>query len=57
VLQRTLVGNGTKHHFAATQQTVALGVIADIGSEREIDANDISSGCFAAPHNVAPERP
>jgi len=31
LLRCTLVANGTKRHFAATQQTVAFGVKADIG--------------------------
>ena len=31
LLHRTLVVNGTKRHFAATQQSVALGGKADIG--------------------------
>jgi len=31
LLRRTLVGIGTKHHFAAIQQMVAFGGKADIG--------------------------
>jgi hypothetical protein len=31
LLQRNLVANGTKRHFAAAQQTVAFGGKADIG--------------------------
>ena len=34
MLRRTLVANGTKRHFAATQQTVAIGGKADIGRWR-----------------------
>jgi len=35
-----LVGIGTKRHFAALQQTVALGGKADIGSDARNDAFD-----------------
>ena len=35
MLQRTLVANGTKRHFVAAQQTVAIGGKADIGKRLE----------------------
>ena len=35
ILRRTLVEIGTKRHFAATQQTVAIGGKADIGERLE----------------------
>jgi hypothetical protein len=35
LLRCTLVANGTKRHFAATQQTVAIGGKADIEPERQ----------------------
>jgi len=40
LLRRTVVANGTKRHFAAPQQTVAFGVIADIGSMPAMSAFD-----------------
>jgi hypothetical protein len=40
LLRCTSVANGTKRHFAATQQTVALGVKADIGSTPGMSAFD-----------------
>jgi len=35
LLRRTVVANGTKRHFVAAQQTVAIGGKADIGKRLE----------------------
>jgi hypothetical protein len=40
LLRCTLVANGTKRHFFATQQTVAFGGKADMGQIAQSDAND-----------------
>jgi hypothetical protein len=48
LLRRTVVANGTKRHFAAAQQTVAIGGKADIGSSSRNDAFDPKQTCAAS---------